>query len=87
MSGDGLANLGVRLMYDPVEYAHEEFRHTRWEMIRPFKENRYFKEVHKSLNGVVAYLDHARNDSNPQRKRRRDWSSRLPLSLCCYLDA
>lgn len=60
-----VANLDVRLMYDPVEYAHEEFRHTRWEMIRPFKENQYFKKVHKPLNSLIADLGHPRNESDP----------------------
>lgn len=48
---------GVQLMYDPAEYSPEKFEHDRWEIIRPFKENRYFKDVHKSLNGLIAYLE------------------------------
>ena len=48
---------GIKLMYDPVEYALDEFRHSRWEMIRPFKENRHFKEVHRALNGLIAFLE------------------------------
>ena len=48
---------GIKMMYDPVEYVVDEFRHSRWEMIRPFKENRYFKEVHKALNGLIAALE------------------------------
>ena len=50
-------NFGVQLMYDPSEYSIEKFDHDRWEIIRPFKENRYFKDVHKSLNGLIAYLE------------------------------
>ncbi len=58
-------NFGVKLMYDPVEYAQDEFRHSRWEMIRPFKENRHFKEVHKALNGLIAFLEsHAKEDKD-----------------------
>lgn len=48
---------GMKFMYDPVEYSMEEYEYARWEMIRPFKENRYFKSVHKSLNGLIAYLE------------------------------
>jgi hypothetical protein len=44
-------------MYDPAEYSIEDFDHDRWEIIRPFKENRYFKDVHKSLNGLIACLE------------------------------
>ena len=48
---------GVQLMYDPVEYSIEKFDHSRWEIIRPFRENRYFKNVHKSLNSLIAFLE------------------------------
>ena len=48
---------GVKFMYDPAEYARDTYTFDRWEMIRPFKENRYFKEVHKTLNGLIAYLE------------------------------
>jgi len=48
---------GVRFMYDPAEYSTEAYGFNRWEMIRPFKENRYFKEVHKTLNGLIAFLE------------------------------
>lgn len=47
----------MQLMYDPAEYSIEDFDHDRWEIIRPFKENRYFKDVHKSLNGLIACLE------------------------------
>ena len=50
-------NFGVQLMYDPAEYSVERWDHDRWEIIRPFRENRYFKDVHKSLNGLIAYLE------------------------------
>ena len=57
---------GIKMMYDPVEYSRDEFRHTRWEMIRPFKENRYFKEVHRTLNGLIAFLENqSRKGPNP----------------------
>lgn len=48
---------GVKFMYDPVAYSRDEYDYACWEMIRPFKENRYFKSVHKSLNGLIAYLE------------------------------
>ncbi|MBB30472.1 MAG: hypothetical protein CME25_16390 [Gemmatimonadetes bacterium] len=55
--GGLLKTFGVKFMYDPVEYSSNRYHYDRWEMIRPFKENRYFKEVHKSLNGLIAYLE------------------------------
>jgi hypothetical protein len=56
--GDGkFRTFGVQLMYDPVEYSIEKFDHDRWEIIRPFRENRYFKDVHKSLNSLIAFLE------------------------------
>lgn len=50
-------SFGVKFMYAPIEYSSERFTFEKWEMIRPFKENRYFKEVHKSLNGLIAFLE------------------------------
>jgi len=43
-------------MYDPVEFSRDTFLFDRWDMIKPFKENRYFKEVHNSLNGLISYF-------------------------------
>jgi hypothetical protein len=56
-TGGHLRSFGVRSMYDPSEYSRDDFSFDRWEIIRPFRENRYFKEVHKSLNGLIAYLE------------------------------
>ena len=56
-SAGRIRSFGVRFMYDPTEYSRDEFIFDRWEMIRPFKENRYFKSVHKSLNGLIAFLE------------------------------
>ncbi len=53
---------GVKFMYDPTEYSRDDYEYTRWEMIRVFKENRYFKSVHKSLNGLIAYLESQSKD-------------------------
>lgn len=48
--------LGAKFMYDPVEFSRDTFLFDRWDMIKPFKENRYFKEVHNSLNGLISYF-------------------------------
>ena len=61
-AGDRLKAFGVRFMYDPAEYSVDDFRWDRWAMIRPFKENPYFKEVHKSLNGLIAHLESQSRD-------------------------
>ena len=60
--GGRLKSFGVKFMYDPVEYSRDRHLFDRWEMIRPFKENRYFKTVHKSLNGLIAYLESQTKD-------------------------
>jgi hypothetical protein len=52
----------VRYTYDPSEYSIDDFCWDRWIMIRPFKENQYFKEVHKSLNGLIAHLENQSKD-------------------------
>lgn len=57
-----LKSLGLKFMYDPVEYSRDRYLFDRWEMIRPFKENRYFKTVHKSLNGLIAFLESQAKD-------------------------
>jgi hypothetical protein len=57
-----LKEFGVRYTYDPVEYSIDDFCWDRWQMIRPFKENHYFKEVHKSLNGLIAHLESQSKD-------------------------
>lgn len=51
-----ITEFGVRFTYDPSEYSVDDFIWDRWVMIRPFKENQYFKEVHKTLNGLIAHL-------------------------------
>ena len=55
--GGKIVRAGVKFMYDPAEYSRDTFEYDRWEMIRPFKENRDFKAVHKSLNGLIAFLE------------------------------
>ncbi|MSS73212.1 MAG: hypothetical protein EXS64_17245 [Candidatus Latescibacteria bacterium] len=60
--GGRLKEFGVRYTYDPAEYSIDDFCWDRWIMIRPFKENYYFKEVHKALNGLIAHLENQSKD-------------------------
>jgi hypothetical protein len=55
--GGKIVRAGIQFMYDPAEYSRDHYEFDQWERIRAFKENRYFKEVHKSLNGLIAYLE------------------------------
>lgn len=48
---------GVKFMYDPAEYSRDMYTFDRWERIREFKENRHFREIHNSLNGLIAFLE------------------------------
>lgn len=57
-----ITEFGVRFTYDPGEYSLDDFCWDRWVMIRPFKENQYFKEVHKALNGLIAHLESQNKD-------------------------
>jgi hypothetical protein len=57
-----MTEFGVRFMYNPSEYSVDDFRWDRWNMIRPFKENAYFKEVHKCLNALIAQLESQSKD-------------------------
>ena len=67
--GEGkLVAFGVRFMYDPVEYSMDDYIWDRWNMIRPFKENDHFKEVHKSLNGLIAHLESQSKEFTEPRK-------------------
>ena len=56
-SDKGMKAFGVRFMYDPVEFGIDDYRWNRWGMIRPLSENQYFREVHKSLNALIAHLE------------------------------
>ncbi len=49
--------LGLKFMYDPAEYSRDAHTFDRWERIREFKENRHFREIHTSLNGLIAFLE------------------------------
>lgn len=55
-TGGELRSFGVQSTYDPSDYSRDDYFFERWDIIRPFRENRYFKAVHKSLNGLIAYL-------------------------------
>ena len=58
-----LKAFGVRYTHDPAEYSMDDFCWDRWAMIRPpFRENHHFKEVHKSLNGLIAHLENQPRD-------------------------
>lgn len=61
--GGKIMRAGVQFMYDPVEFSRDTYEFDQWERIRSFKENRYFKEVHKSLNGLIAYLESQTKES------------------------
>jgi hypothetical protein len=62
--GGKIVRAGVQFMYDPSEYSRDVYEFAQWERIRAFKENRYFKEVHKSLNGLIAYLESQTKEVN-----------------------
>ena len=68
-NGEGrMLAFGVRYMYDPAEYSMDDFCFDRWLMIRSFKENSYFKEVHNTLNGLIAHLEsQAKEIQEPRR--------------------
>ena len=52
-----ITNFGLKYYYDPAEYSRDTYSYDRWELIRDFKENKHFQEVHKTLNGLIAHLE------------------------------
>lgn len=52
-----LASLGVYFRHDPVDYDSETLDVTAWEPLRGLRENAHFKEVHRALNGLLAFLE------------------------------
>ncbi len=52
-----ITGFGMQFYYDPAEYSRDSYSYDRWELIRDFKENKYFQEIHKSLNGLIAHLE------------------------------
>ncbi len=52
-----IASFGMKFYYDPAEYSRDAYGYDRWELIRDLKENKYFREIHNSLNGLITYLE------------------------------
>jgi hypothetical protein len=55
--GPEIEGFGFKFYYDPAEYSRDTFEYDRWELIRDFKENKHFREIHNSMNGLIAYLE------------------------------
>ncbi len=52
-----ITGFGMKFYYDPSEYSRDTFTYDRWELIRDFKENKHFREIHNSLNGLIGFLE------------------------------
>jgi hypothetical protein len=52
-----LANYGVTFRFDPADYDPMNYEVRSWEPLRALRENPHFKEVHRALNGLLAYLE------------------------------
>jgi len=52
-----ITSFGIKFYYDPAEYSRDSYSYDRFELIRDFKENKHFQEVHKQLNGLIAHLE------------------------------
>lgn len=52
-----LASLGVFFKHDPVDFNPETLDVTAWEPLRGLRENAHFKEIHRALNGLLAFLE------------------------------
>ena len=52
-----ITGFGIKFYYDPAEYSRDTYNYDRFELIRDFKENKHFQEVHKQLNGLIAHLE------------------------------
>ena len=52
-----ITGFGIKFYYDPAEYSRDSYSYDRWELIRDFKENRHFQDIHTSLNGLIAFLE------------------------------
>ena len=52
-----ISTFGLKFYYDPSEYSRDSYEYDRWELIRDFKENKHFREIHNSLNGLIAFLE------------------------------
>ena len=51
-----VANLGIAFRYDPADYDSAVYSVSAWEPLRALRDNPHFKEIHRSLNGLLAYL-------------------------------
>ena len=49
--------IGVEFKYDPIDYGWDNLYVKAWEPLRSLRENRYFKEIHRALNAMLAYTD------------------------------
>ena len=52
-----VANLGVAFRFDPADYDSMNYEVKSWEPLRALRENPHFKEIHRALNGLLAYLE------------------------------
>jgi hypothetical protein len=48
--------LGVQFTHDPADYCQENLSVSAWEPLRMFRESKNFKEIHRSLNAMIAFL-------------------------------
>ena len=55
-----LASLGVSFSHDPVDFDPMTLDVTAWEPLRGLRENAHFKEIHRALNGLLAYMGNKR---------------------------
>ena len=46
-----------KFYYDPDGYSRDTYTYDRWTLIRDFKENKHFREVHNALNQLIGYLE------------------------------
>ena len=52
-----ILDLGVSFRYDPADYDEQTLDVTAWEAHRGMRENPHFKEIHRALNALQAYLE------------------------------
>lgn len=52
-----ISGFGVKFYYDPIGYSRDTYSYDRWELIRDFKENKLFREIHTSLNQLIGFLE------------------------------
>ncbi|MDP6776222.1 MAG: hypothetical protein QGI83_05615, partial [Candidatus Latescibacteria bacterium] len=54
---DRISQLGVVFRFDPADYDPETLEINSWDPLRGFRENPHFKEVHRAMNSLIAFLD------------------------------